>query len=73
MVTKPKPLWKAEDQQTRLSELTAASDQPAKDNPLRRDVRSLGAILGQTLAGGAPLGANPAQSRPAQAQPQPPR
>jgi len=49
MVTKPKPLWKAEDQQTRLSELTAASDQPAKDNPLRRDVRSLGAILGQTL------------------------
>ena len=29
----------------------------------------LAAILGQTLAGGAPLGANPAQARPAQTQP----
>ena len=46
---KPKPLWKADDQQARLTELTAHSDEPAKDNPLRRDVRSLGAILGQVL------------------------
>jgi phosphoenolpyruvate carboxylase len=46
---KPKPLWKAEDQNARLAELTAHSDEPAKDNPLRRDVRSLGAILGQVL------------------------
>ena len=46
---KPKPLWKADDQQARLAELTAHSDEPAKDNPLRRDVRSLGAILGQVL------------------------
>ena len=47
--SKPKALWKADDQQARLAELTAHSDEPAKDNPLRRDVRSLGAILGQVL------------------------
>jgi phosphoenolpyruvate carboxylase len=46
---KLKPLWQAEDQQGRLAELIAHSDEPAKDNPLRRDVRSLGAILGQVL------------------------
>ena len=46
---KPKPLWKADDQQARLAEVIAHSDEPAKDNPLRRDVRSLGAILGQVL------------------------
>jgi phosphoenolpyruvate carboxylase len=46
---KPKSLWKADDQHSRLAELTAHSDEPAKDNPLRRDVRSLGAILGQVL------------------------
>ncbi|HTS36235.1 MAG TPA: phosphoenolpyruvate carboxylase [Candidatus Solibacter sp.] len=46
---KAKPLWKADDQQARLAELTAQSDDAAKDHPLRRDVRSLGAILGQTL------------------------
>src|SRR6202022_1910725 len=45
----PKPLWKADAQPARLSELAARSDEPTKDNPLRRDVRSLGAILGQTL------------------------
>lgn len=49
MLNKPKPLWKADDLQARLAELTARSDEAAKDNPLRRDVRSLGAILGQTL------------------------
>ena len=48
-VSKAKPLWKAEDQRARLAELTARSDEPAKDNPLRRDVRSLGAILGNVL------------------------
>src|ERR1700688_3158167 len=46
---RPKPLWKADDQQARLDELAARTDEPAKDNPLRRDVRSLGAILGQVL------------------------
>jgi phosphoenolpyruvate carboxylase len=45
-----RPLWKPEDQVVRLLELTAASDEPAKDNPLRRDVRSLGAVLGNVLA-----------------------
>ena len=49
MASKPKALWKADDQQARLAELTAPSDDAAKDHPLRRDVRSLGAILGQTL------------------------
>ena len=49
MANKPKLLWKADDQQARLAELTAPSNEPAKDNPLRRDVRSLGAILGQVL------------------------
>ena len=49
MANKSKPLWKADDQQARLAELTASTDEPAKDNPLRRDVRSLGAILGQVL------------------------
>ena len=44
-----KALWKVDDQQARLAELIAHSDEPAKDNPLRRDVRSLGAILGQVL------------------------
>src|SRR5947208_7551181 len=44
-----KPLWQADDQHARLSEVIASSDEPAKDNPLRRDVRSLGAILGQVL------------------------
>jgi|HubBroStandDraft_6_1064221.scaffolds.fasta_scaffold40191_2 phosphoenolpyruvate carboxylase len=47
---KTKPLWSADDQNARLAELTAASDEPAKDNPLRRDVRSLGAVLGQVLS-----------------------
>src|ERR1700749_4682576 len=47
--SKSKPLWKPEDQQARLAELTAHSDEPSKDNPLRRDVRSLGAILGNVL------------------------
>ena len=49
MPTKPKPLWKVDDQQSHLAELTAASDEALKDNPLRRDVRSLGAILGQVI------------------------
>jgi phosphoenolpyruvate carboxylase len=54
---KPKPLWMADnqgrvkkrDQQTLLADLTARSDEAAKDNPLRRDVRFLGMLLGQVL------------------------
>src|SRR6202166_4802949 len=48
-MNRPKPLWKADDQKARLSELTAQSDDSAKDHPLRRDVRSLGALLGRVL------------------------
>ena len=44
-----KLLWNADDQNARLAELTAPSEDPAKDNPLRRDVRSLGTLLGQVL------------------------
>src|SRR5271157_5100552 len=47
--SRTKPLWKADDQSARLSELIAGSGEPVKDNPLRRDVRSLGAVLGQVL------------------------
>jgi len=48
-MTRPKPLWKADHQKDRLSELTAQSDDSAKDHALRRDVRSLGALLGRVL------------------------
>src|ERR1700689_3779650 len=48
-MTRTKPLWKADDQKARLSELTAQSEDSAKDNSLRRDVRSLGALLGRVL------------------------
>lgn len=48
-MSKSKFLWSTDDQSARLSELTARSDDPAKDNPLRRDVRSLGTLLGQVL------------------------
>ncbi len=48
-MNRPKPLWKADDQKARLSELTAQSDDSAKDHALRRDVRSLGALLGRVL------------------------
>src|ERR1700678_3313455 len=48
-MTQPKPLWKADDQKARLSELTAQSDDSGRDYSLRRDVRSLGALLGRVL------------------------
>jgi phosphoenolpyruvate carboxylase len=43
------PLWGATDQIERLAELTAPRSQPAKDVPLRRDVRSLGILLGRVV------------------------
>ncbi len=43
-----KPLWGTPDQATRLAELI--SDEPnVKEAPLRRDVRSLGRLLGEVL------------------------
>jgi phosphoenolpyruvate carboxylase len=43
------PLWDTDDQQARLSELTAETSDSAKELPLRRDVRSLGILLGRVL------------------------
>jgi len=43
------PLWGTDDQQGRLSELTAETSDSAKELPLRRDVRSLGILLGRVL------------------------
>ena len=42
-------LWSEEDQATRLAELTAETTDPTKELPLRRDVRSLGTLLGRVL------------------------
>src|SRR5690349_1510634 len=43
------PLWSDGDQSKRLAELSAGTSDPAKDLPLRRDVRSLGILLGHVL------------------------
>jgi phosphoenolpyruvate carboxylase len=43
------PLWGTDDQSSRLVELTAGSEDRAKEAPLRRDVRSLGILLGRVL------------------------
>jgi len=43
------PLWGAADQPERLAELTAKSSEAIREAPLRRDVRSLGALLGRVL------------------------
>ncbi len=43
------PLWSEGSQATRLAELTADTADPAKELPLRRDVRSLGILLGRVL------------------------
>jgi phosphoenolpyruvate carboxylase len=42
-------LWGTGDQRGRLDELTAGTTNPAKDLPLRRDVRLLGILLGRVL------------------------
>ena len=43
------PLWNARDQAKRLAELTAGTASAEKEAPLRRDVRSLGILLGRVL------------------------
>jgi phosphoenolpyruvate carboxylase len=43
------PLWSADDQHDRLEELAAGTGDDAKEIPLRRDVRSLGMLLGKVL------------------------
>jgi phosphoenolpyruvate carboxylase len=43
------PLWNDGAQAARLAELTAGTADPAKELPLRRDVRSLGVLLGRVL------------------------
>jgi phosphoenolpyruvate carboxylase len=43
------PLWSEGSQAARLAELTADTSDPAKELPLRRDVRSLGTLLGRVL------------------------
>jgi len=43
------PLWSEGAQAARLAELTADTADPAKEAPLRRDVRSLGILLGRVL------------------------
>src|ERR1700745_3047672 len=50
-------LWGAKDQTARLAELTASTEDRAKENPRRRDVRSLGILLGRILVeqAGEPL------------------
>jgi phosphoenolpyruvate carboxylase len=42
-------LWSEGDPSSRLAELTAGTRDPAKELPLRRDVRSLGILLGRVL------------------------
>ncbi len=42
-------LWSADDQCSRLAELTASTNDRVKEAPLRRDVRSLGILLGRVL------------------------
>ncbi len=43
------PLWSVSSQLGRLAELTARTSDPNKESPLRRDVRSLGVLLGRVL------------------------
>jgi len=43
------PLWSAPDQQERLAELTADTQDSRKELPLKRDIRSLGILLGKVL------------------------
>src|SRR6185437_9685855 len=43
------PLWSVSDQGARLAELMASTADHSKELPLRRDVRSLGTLLGRVI------------------------
>ncbi len=47
-MARTQPLWKCDSQAARLAELTARTEE-VKEAPLRRDVRSLGIILGRVI------------------------
>ena len=47
-MARTQPLWKCDSQAARLAELTAREGE-IKEAPLRRDVRSLGIILGRII------------------------
>jgi phosphoenolpyruvate carboxylase len=51
------PLWSVNDQSARLAELMASTTDHSKELPLRRDVRSLGTLLGRVISeqAGEPL------------------
>jgi phosphoenolpyruvate carboxylase len=51
------PLWSVSDQAARLAELMASTADQSKELPLRRDVRSLGTLLGRVISeqAGEPL------------------
>ncbi|MGH9565361.1 MAG: phosphoenolpyruvate carboxylase, partial [Candidatus Angelobacter sp.] len=51
------PLWSVSDQSARLAELMASTADHSKELPLRRDVRSLGTLLGRVISeqAGEPL------------------
>src|SRR5919107_2489433 len=55
-------LWEAEDQRARLAELTARAGEE-KVAPLKRDVRSLGRLLGEVLKEQAGVGVFDAEER----------
>ena len=52
--------WKASDQQVRMAELVGADPQ-LTSLPLRRDVRSLGMLLGEVIREQAGQGMNEAE------------
>ncbi len=47
-MTRKRPLWAADDQTLRLAEMLSGDDE-TKERPLRRDVRSLGILLGDVM------------------------
>ena len=63
-------LWSEDDPRTRLAELTADTSDPAKEHPLRRDVRSLDILLEvpRLIVPGTKSAANPKATAPVRLQ-----